>query len=321
MAHTTLITGAAGFIGSHLTERLLADGDRVVGLDNFDPFYPRTAKERNLASVRDHDAFTLVEGDIRDEDVVERLFAEHRPSRVAHIAALAGVRPSIERPEAYASVNVDGATTLFAAAARHGVDRFVFASSSSVYGNNEKIPFAESDAVDHPISPYAATKRAAELLAHTFWSLHGVPIVCLRFFTVYGPRQRPDLAIMKFMRMIASGAPIPVFGDGSTSRDYTYVDDIIAGVLGALEHGDAFGIYNLGHHEPITLTDLIREIETVVGREAIIDRRPMQPGDVDRTYADITRARAAFGYAPSTPIRQGLARQWAWLQAVEAGAS
>ena len=315
MPETVIVTGAAGFIGSHLSERLLREGRRVIGVDNFCDFYPETMKRANLVEAGRHERFELLELDIRDGEGVERAFAGHRPDAVVHLAAMAGVRPSIERPAYYTQVNLDGTVNLLDAAVKHGVERFVFASSSSVYGNNEKVPFAEDDPVNEPISPYAATKRAGELICHTYSHLHRLPISCLRFFTVYGPRQRPDLAIGKFMRMIDGGEPIPVFGDGSTSRDYTYIDDIIQGVVAALERAEGFRIYNLGNHSPVRLSELIETIERVVGREARIDRRPMQPGDVNRTWADVSRAGAELGFQPTTPLAEGLGRQWEWLRA------
>ncbi len=314
---TILITGAAGFIGSHLAERLVGAGHRVVGFDNFCDFYPRPRKDANLARLRKHEAFTLIEGDIRDQPAVDRAFAEHRPTGVIHIAAMAGVRPSIERPAYYTAVNLDGTVHLLDAAVQHEADRFLFASSSSVYGNNDKVPFSETDPVDAPISPYAATKRAGELICHTYTHLHDLPISCLRFFTVFGPRQRPDLAISKFLRLVAAGEPIPVFGDGSTSRDYTYIADIVDGVCAAYERcgrPEPFRIYNLGGSHPVTLNQLIAAIEAVTGREAKIDRRPMQPGDVNRTYADVARAEKELGYQPRVSLEQGIDQQWQWMR-------
>jgi UDP-glucuronate 4-epimerase len=227
---------------------------------------------------------------------------------------MAGVRPSIEQPAYYARVNVEGTTCLLQAAVEHKVGKFLFASSSSVYGNLSKVPFSEKDPVANPISPYAATKRAGELLCYTYWHLYRLPIFCLRFFTVYGPRQRPDLAIHKFTRLISHGKPIPVFGDGSTSRDYTYVADIVNGIMACLERCDRYQIYNLGGSDPITLSNLIAELETAIGRKAIIDRRPAQPGDVERTYADLTQSRAELSYQPRVPISEGLKRFVAWFK-------
>lgn len=314
---TTLVTGCAGFIGSHVTDRLLAAGDRVVGIDSFTDFYDPAIKRANLDSAAATGAFTLIEADIRDRDAVRAAFVDHGVQRVVHLAARAGVRPSIEQPALYADVNVNGSASVLDAAVEAGVTAVAFASSSSVYGNNDKVPFAESDPVDFPISPYAATKRAGELLAHTYHHIHQLPIACLRFFTVYGPRQRPDLAIGKFMRMIHGGQSIPVFGDGSTSRDYTFIDDIVDGVMAALTHAESSGgydVFNLGSHRPIALSELIAAIETTVGKTANIDRQPMQPGDVNRTYADVAKSERVLGYKPSVSLKDGLAAQWEWLQ-------
>jgi len=318
---TILVTGAAGFIGSHAAEALLARGNRVVGVDNFDEFYSRAVKEANLKAVSSRAGekggrFEFEQMDITDAPRLAQLVARVMPDAVLHFAALAGVRPSIERPAQYARVNVEGTTHLLDAAVKNGVRRFVFASSSSVYGNNAKVPFAEDDPVAEPISPYAATKRAAELVCHTYWHLHRLPVTCLRFFTVYGPRQRPDLAIHKFTRLISDGKPIPVFGDGSTSRDYTFIDDIISGVMMALDRCDKYRIYNLGGSSPVTLATLIEQIERAVGKKAIIDRKPAQPGDVERTFADLTRSKAELGYAPKTSIDQGIRRFVSWYNEI-----
>ena len=312
-----LITGAAGFIGSHLVDRLLAQGQSVVGLDNFCDFYDPAVKRRNLDQALGHERFRLVEADIRDQDAVTAAFASHRPATVVHLAAMAGVRPSIENPAYYAAVNVDGTVNLLDAAVSHGCERFLFASSSSVYGNNPKVPFAEDDRVDHPISPYAATKKAGELICHTYHHLHKLPVMCLRFFTVFGPRQRPDLAIGKFLSLVSRGEPIPMFGDGSSSRDYTYVDDIVQGVTAAIDRcrpETGYGIYNLGGSHPVSLKDLIATIESVTGHKAQIQQKPMQPGDVNRTWADLTRSQADLGYRPTTTLADGITRQWEWLQ-------
>jgi len=317
-----LVTGAAGFIGSTLTDRLLADGRRVVGLDNFCDFYPEELKRRNLESAMGSDRFELIEADIRDRDAVLDAFRRTEPGAVVHLAAMAGVRPSIERPAYYTAVNVDGAVNLLDAAAAAGVERFIFTSSSSVYGNNAKVPFSEDDNVDHPISPYAATKKAGELLCHSYHHLHGMPIFCLRLFTVFGPRQRPDLAIGKFLRHAQTGTPIPMFGDGSTSRDYTFVDDIVAGFCSALERcGSAaypklpgFRVYNIGGNRPVTLREMIDTIGSVTGRRLVIDRKPMQAGDVERTFADLTRSKSELNYEPRTRLADGIAKQWEWMQ-------
>ena len=322
---TILITGVAGFIGSHLAQRLIGSDHHVVGLDNFCDFYDPAAKRANLAEINAGDELTLVEADIRDRGAMAAVFAEHRPDCVVHIAAMAGVRPSIERPDYYTEVNVTGTLNLLDAAAANGRPRFVFASSSSVYGNNRKVPFAEDDPVDHPISPYAATKKACELICHTYAHLHDMATLCLRFFTVYGPRQRPDLAISKFLNLIANGEPLPMFGDGSTSRDYTYIDDIVSGIMAAMEVDETtlsarsdgvapYAVYNLGGSDPVSLKQMIATIARVTGRSAQIQRLPMQPGDVNRTYADVTRSAEDLGYRPTTRLEDGIARQWRWLQ-------
>lgn len=308
-----LVTGVAGFIGSHLAERLLKEGWTVTGIDNFDPFYEPSIKRANIKACIQDPRFTLIEADIRDRDSVEAAM-KVRPDAVVHLAAKAGVRPSIERPLEYVDVNLNGTAILLDAACRHKVPCFIFASSSSVYGNNPKVPFSEEDNVDRPISPYAATKKAGELLCHTFHHIHGINVTCLRFFTVYGPRQRPDLAIHKFARLILNGQPIPVYGDGSMQRDFTYIDDIIDGVVAAIHRCNGYNIYNLGHSNPISVNALICEIEKVTGRTAMRQYLPAQPGDVQRTYADIRKATSDLGYSPHTPLPEGLQRFLAWLK-------
>lgn len=313
----TLITGVAGFIGSHVAEALLADGGRVVGLDNFDPFYDRQAKEDNLRHVGAMGgSFDFVEADIRDGGAVDRVFRAHGPFDVVlHLAARAGVRPSIADPLGYESVNIAGTMNMLNASVRQRpMPRFVFASSSSVYGNNPKAPFSESDNVDNPISPYAATKKAGELICYTYHHLHGLATWCLRFFTVYGPRQRPDLAICKFTQKILAGEPIEMFGDGTTSRDYTYIDDIVLGVRRAIERCAGYEIINLGSEHPVTLRDMIATVASACGRDAVIAPRPMQPGDVERTYADVTKARRLLDYSPSKPFAEGVTAQVQWYR-------
>jgi UDP-glucuronate 4-epimerase len=311
-----IVTGAAGFIGSHAATSFLERGYRVVGVDNFCDFYPRPWKDLNVRSVAKAGGadFSMEELDIVDGPAVGRLMAAAKPAAVLHLAAMAGVRPSIERPAHYANVNVTGTVNLLESAVRNGVGRFLFASSSSVYGNNPKVPFAETDCVDEPISPYAATKRAGELIAHSYWNLYKLPVFCLRFFTVYGPRQRPDLAIHKFTRLIAEGKPVPFFGGGSTSRDYTYVADIVAGINAALDKCDRYRIYNLGGSSPIMLKELVEQIAVSVGKKAVLDRRPMQPGDVERTYADVSRSSAELGYKPKVTIDEGIRRFVQWFR-------
>ncbi|MBN1845500.1 MAG: GDP-mannose 4,6-dehydratase [Sedimentisphaerales bacterium] len=309
-----LVTGAAGFIGSHLSERLVGRGDRVVGLDNFDPFYDRRIKQDNLSALVGRKRFRLVEADIRDAERVDNVLADEAIELIVHLAARAGVRPSIADPLGYQDVNVRGTMVLLEAARRARIDRFVFASSSSVYGNNDKVPFSETDNVDHPISPYAATKKAGELLCYTYHHLFGMRINCLRFFTVYGPRQRPDLAIHKFARLIEADKSIPVFGDGSMARDFTYIDDILNGVLAALDHWPGYRLYNLGESRPYRLDALIGALEQSLGKKAAIERRPVPPGDVRQTYADISRAQAELGYDPRTDLPEGLRRFVEWLR-------
>jgi UDP-glucuronate 4-epimerase len=308
-----VVTGAAGFIGSHLTERLLREGWTVIGIDSFDGFYDPRIKRRNIAACLSNPHFRLVEADVRDKDAMEKAI-EPNTDVIVHLAARAGVRPSIAEPALYADVNVNGTVVLLEIARQLKIPRFIFASSSSVYGNNKKVPFSEDDNVDFPISPYAATKKAGELICHTYHHLYGIAINCLRLFTVYGPRQRPDLAIHKFARLIEEGKPIPVYGDGSMMRDFTYIDDIINGVVAAMNRCAGYAIYNLGESRPISVNDLIAELEVVLGRKALKTHLPLQPGDVDRTFADVTKAARDLGYKPSTDIRTGLTRFVAWLR-------
>ena len=304
--NTTLVTGGAGFIGSHLIERLLADGRRVVVLDNFDEFYDPAIKRANVAPSLGHERFRLVEGDIRDAAVLEELFAVERPATVVHLAARAGVRPSIEDPVLYSSVNLDGTTRLLEASRRHGTDRFIFGSSSSVYGNNEKAPFSERDPVDRPISPYAATKKAGEVLCHVYHHLCGMRVACLRFFTVYGPRQRPEMAIHKFARLLAGGREIEQYGDGSSARDYTYVTDIVEGLVRCIDRACGYHIWNLGGSRTITLADLVSKLADGLGVDARVRVLPHQPGDVERTWADISLAGRELGWEPRIDIDRGL---------------
>ena len=317
---THLVTGAAGFIGSHVAEHLVARGDRVIGIDSFDPFYPRAMKESNLENLRRSDRFRLVEADCASLGELEGALAGETPATIVHLAAKAGVRPSIESPLAYVDANVVATQAMLELARRRGIRRFIFGSSSSVYGNNEKVPFSETDPVDRPISPYAATKRANELMCHTYAHLFGITTICLRFFTVYGPRQRPDLAIRKFTKLMLEGRQVPMFGDGSTERDYTWVDDIVQGVLAAIDwsagKAGAFEIVNLGESRTTSLSRLIELIGTALGIDPEIERLPLQPGDVARTYADVTYARNLLGYDPSTPVEAGIPRfvEWARVQ-------
>jgi len=316
-----LVTGGAGFIGSHVSERLLKRGDQVLALDNFSDFYDPGVKRQNIKAVYrayPDGTFALCEADIRDAEALDMAFASFKPDAVIHLAACAGVRPSIERPEEYFDVNLMGTVRLLSAMTAHGVQRLVFASSSSVYGNNEKVPFSEDDPVDHPISPYAATKKAGELTVHTWHHLTGLSCACLRFFTVYGPRQRPDLAITKFANLMLQGKPIPVYGDGTTRRDYTYIDDIVDGVVRALDWTEAPGrydVFNLGENHTISLSEMIEALERALNIKAEIHRLPPQPGDVERTWADVSRARKVLGYNPSTPFEKGIEQFVRWLKA------
>lgn len=313
---SVLVTGAAGFIGSHLSEHLLESGRDVVGLDSFDAFYDPGIKERNLRRARASDRFREVRGDVRDRDLLDEL---PDVETVVHLAALAGVRPSIEDPVRYHDVNVTGTSALLEWARSRGIRTFVFGSSSSVYGNADRVPFSESFDVGRPISPYAASKRAGELLGHTFHHLHGMTVLCLRFFTVYGPRQRPDLAIHKFARLLDRGEAIPMYGDGTSERDYTYIDDILQGLDGALEWAEglddpAYEIVNLGESRTIALRRMIRVVAEEMGVEPRIRRLPMQPGDVDRTWADVSRARDLFGYEPTWDFREGVRAFVRWFR-------
>jgi UDP-glucuronate 4-epimerase len=311
---TILITGGAGFIGSHLAERLLDDGRKVVVLDNFDEFYDPDIKHRNVAGSLRHEAYSLVEGDIRDPETLDALFASESIGTVVHLAARAGVRPSIADPVLYTSVNLDGTTQLLEACRQHGVGDFVFGSSSSVYGNNPKVPFAETDPVDHPISPYAATKKAGEVICHSYHHLCGMRVACLRFFTVYGPRQRPEMAIHKFAGLLTAGDEIEQYGDGSSARDYTYVADIVDGIVRAMARSKSYHIWNLGGSKTIALTDLVHKIADRLGVAARVRQLASQPGDVDRTWADITLARRELDWRPGIDIDAGLDLFLDWFE-------
>ena len=311
---TIFVTGGAGFIGSHLCEALLARGERLVAYDSFDDFYDPVVKKRNLEKCRDFSGFDMIEGDIRDTEAIDTAVRCCEPETIVHLAARVGVRASIKEYMLFKVVNVSGTAQLLDTSRRRGVIRFIFSSSSSVYGNNQKIPFAEADPVGNPTSPYAATKHAGELLCRTHQHRYGIGVTCLRLFTVYGPRLRPDLAIHKFARLMLDGVPIPVFGDGTTRRDYTYVADIVDGFLRVLHLGDGFRVFNLGRSKPVSLTNLIAALESSIGRKAVIDRRPPHPADVQRTHADISRARAELGYDPSTNLVTGLKHIIDWLR-------
>jgi UDP-glucuronate 4-epimerase len=316
-----LVTGAAGFIGSHLCERLLARGDRVVGLDNFDPFYPRTMKLKNLAAALAHPAFKLVEGDVRNTADIQKALAsgEGAPDVVVHLAALAGVRPSLLEPERFYDVNVMGSVRLFEACRAAGIARVVFASSSSVYGQDSAVPFKEQDPCGRPLSPYAASKRAGELIAWNTHHVHGLALACLRFFTVFGPRQRPDLAIHKFVSAMTRGEPIDLYGDGSTARDYTYIDDIIDGVVAVVDRQVAqaagaadFRLYNLGGSRTTSLARLVELIAAELKVSPRIVWKPEQPGDMRHTLADVSLAQRELGYASKVDLPEGIARFVKW---------
>jgi UDP-glucuronate 4-epimerase len=311
-----LITGGAGFIGSHLVDRLLSEGGfRITVVDSFNDFYDPAIKRANVATHLGRPEFRLIEADVSDEQAVGRLFDESEFQCVVHLAARAGVRPSLESPLAYENSNVRGTYVLLEAVRRSRVPRLVFGSSSSVYGVNSKIPFSEDDPVTQAISPYAATKLAGEAACQVYSHLYGINVVCLRFFTVYGPRQRPDLAIHKFAGLISQGLPIPIYGDGSTRRDYTYIDDIISGVVSAMNYeGNGFETINLGESETVELRRLVDLLEQALDRRAILDHQPLQPGDVPLTHADIEKARRLLGYAPATSIEAGIPKFVEWFK-------
>lgn len=320
MIRRVLVTGGAGFIGSHVAEALLRRGCQVTILDNLDDFYAESRKRANLREVAQIGGYEFAEADICDAGAVDAAVERARPEAVIHLAARAGVRPSIEQPGLYERVNVAGTLNLLEAARKFQVENFVFGSSSSVYGESGKVPFSESEVQMRPISPYAATKLAGELLCYAYAHLHGLSCVCLRFFTVFGPRQRPDLAIYKFTALIEAGKPLPIFGDGSSGRDYTYVGDIVSGILGALEYrpagSPAFDVVNVGGSHPVKLSELIGELEVATGKPAVQNWQPMQPGDVSITWADISKARKLFGYEPRVSLAEGLEKFVAWYRAV-----
>ena len=310
-----LITGGAGFIGSHLVDRLLFEGDcQLFIVDDFNDFYDPAIKRANVNVHQKNANFHLFETDIRDKQALEIVFGGGDFQCIVHLAARAGVRPSLAQPLLYAETNIQGTLNLLELGRASGVKQFVFGSSSSVYGINAKVPFSEDDPIRQPISPYAATKAAGELLCHTYSHLYDMRCVCLRFFTVYGPRQRPDLAIHKFARLISEGEPIPVFGDGTTRRDYTFIDDIADGVEAALEAKFAFEIVNLGSAHPVTLTELVEALEAATGKRARLDRRPVQAGDVPVTFASVAKAERLLGFRPKVALEEGLRRSVAWFR-------
>ncbi len=309
-----LVTGGAGFIGSHVCERLLHQGHSVCILDDLNDFYDPKLKQQNLGDIQALGGpFVLFKGDVADRETVDAVFASRKFDQVIHLAARAGVRPSLAEPALYQRVNVEGTVNILEAAHRHHVRKLVLASSSSVYGINSKVPFSEKDPIFTPISPYAASKLACEALGHVYHHVYGLDIVMLRFFTVYGPRQRPDLAIHKFARLIRSGKPIPVYGDGTTARDYTYIDDILEGILACVSREFGYEIFNLGESQTVTLQQLIEILETALGKKAFIDRLPPQPGDVPLTCADVTKARERLNYKPKFQIEDGIRKFVNWF--------
>ena len=307
-----LVTGCAGFIGSHLTERLLAEGHEVIGVDNFEPYYPFEFKWRNLQNALKSPRFTFESMDLRNRRLLDELFTKNKIDTIVHLAAKAGVRPSIEHPLEYEESNVVCTINMLEAAVKHDVNKLIFGSSSSVYGHTSKVPFSEDDTADRPLSPYGASKRACEIFCYTYGQLYGLPITCLRFFSVYGPRQRPDMAIHKFTKLIENGQEITVYGDGTTKRDYTYVDDIVAGILAATRYQTKYDIFNLGNHDTVELRRVIALLEEQLGKKAAIRHMPMQKGEADITYADVSKARRLLGWSPSVPIEVGLKRFVEW---------
>jgi len=308
-----LLTGGAGFIGSHLADSLLAEGRPVVCVDDFNDFYEPEIKRANVAQHAANPLYTLVEADIRNLAAMRETFQRHRPAQVVHLAARAGVRPSVEQPLLYVETNELGTLNLLECCREFGVSSFIFASSSSVYGVNSKVPFSVDDKITCPISPYAATKRAGELMCYTYHHLYGIHVTCLRFFTVYGPRQRPDLAIHKFARLMAAGKEIPVYGDGSMKRDFTYIADIISGVRAAMAKDYPYEILNLGNSNPISVMELVQLLEESLGMKAQIAWRPVPPGDVPITYADIARTTDLLGYKVTVPFTLGIRKFAQWF--------
>jgi UDP-glucuronate 4-epimerase len=311
-----LVTGCAGFIGSHTCEKLIAEGYHVTGIDNFDDFYPRSMKERNIAGLLSSDNFDFLEGNICNTNDLNHLAGN--VDLVIHLAAKAGVRPSTIDPDSFIENNINGTHQVLKWMHRNNINKLVFGSSSSIYGNNKKVPFCETDNVDFPISPYALTKKSCELLNYTYHSLYAIDVVNLRFFTVYGPRQRPDLAIRKFIELIKRDEPLPVFGDGSSSRDYTYIDDIVDGILKAAlfvdQRENVYETFNIGNSSPIKLSELLELLYEIFDKEPKLSHLPMQEGDVNRTYADISKAKNLLGYSPLTPFKNGLEKFRIWLE-------
>ncbi|MEK6964455.1 MAG: GDP-mannose 4,6-dehydratase [Nanoarchaeota archaeon] len=309
-----LVTGGAGFIGSHVCEALLARGDPVICVDNLNDYYNPKIKENNVSGIIKNKNFTLYKTDIAEYKGLQELFESEKPDKVIHLAARAGVRASIEQPFLYAQTNLTGTMNLLELAKQYKIRNFIFASSSSVYGDRPEVPFRETDRVDDPISPYAATKKAGELLCYTYHHLYHIPITCLRFFTVYGPRGRPDMSPHKFITSVLTGKAIDKYGDGSSERDYTYVADIVKGVISAVDKEQAYTLINLGNAKPVTLNQYISIVEKVVGKKAVLNQKPMQPGDVEKTYADITLAKKMLNWEPTLSLQEGLRKQFEHIQ-------
>lgn len=319
-----LVTGGAGFIGSHLVDKLIKDKNEIIIIDSFNNYYDPKIKENNIKEIKETikannlktDSLKTYREDIRNEEIIKEIFKNENIDIVVHLAAMAGVRPSINNPKLYYDINITGTLNLLEACKENNINKFIFASSSSVYGNNKTTPFSEDDNVDYPISPYASTKKSGELLCHTYHTLYGISIACLRFFTVYGPRQRPDLAIHKFTNLALQNKEIPFFGDGKSERDYTYIDDIIDGVVKAVNWIDEdeikYDVFNLGESQTISLNKMVETIESKLGRKIKINKLPMQPGDVKRTYADISKSKKVLGYDPSTSFEEGIEKFIEW---------
>ncbi|MCC6710917.1 MAG: GDP-mannose 4,6-dehydratase [Candidatus Pacebacteria bacterium] len=310
-----LLTGVAGFIASHTAEKLLNDGHEVVGIDEINDYYNVEWKQENLAKLKKYENFSFVQADIRDLDSLEKIFSQNSFNAIMNLAGRAGVRPSIEEPLLYEETNAKGTLNLLEMAKKYQIKKFILASSSSVYGNQQKVPFSEIDPVNEPISPYAASKKSAEMYCHVYSHLYGIQSVCLRFFTVYGPNGRPDMAPYLFTEAILKGKPIKKFGDGETKRDYTYIDDIVSGVVASLKLENQFEVINLGNNQPVSLNEFISTLEEITGLTMKIEQLPMQPGDVEVTYADISKAQKLLDYQPKTSFKAGMTKFVAWYKA------
>jgi UDP-glucuronate 4-epimerase len=311
-----LVTGVAGFIGSHVVDALISRGDKVIGIDNLDPYYSSISKLRNLSEISDKN-FKYFCIDFNDYNALEKIFLKHNFDKIVHVGAKAGVRTSLKNPNAYVDANIKGTLNIFELARKNNINKIVLASSSSVYGNNDKVPFSETDIVDMPISSYAASKKSVELFAHVYHHLYGMDITCLRIFTAYGPRGRPDMAIYKFTKRIDEGTPIDMYGDGTSQRDYTFIEDIVSGIIASLDKEMGYEVINLGNSQTVELKKLISIIEENLGKKAIINKKPMQPGDVERTFADISKAKKLLGYNPQTNIEEGIKKFVEWYMSVQ----